>query len=168
MLDKRDGRTLIITEKVIEKRPYHHEETGITYVCNLATNASCCYSFLEKALELNSDMTFLSEISALYRKTAEMWGGDNNTNDPGSLEILGGGFNVTSETLNDPDKRSRIIAKIRDFADVIDKVVQVLLKQKNVTDGILRSEKKFTFRSAWRLLTSENTEKIPEDVFACE
>jgi hypothetical protein len=30
-LDKQDGRTLIITEKVIEKRPYHHEETEVTW-----------------------------------------------------------------------------------------------------------------------------------------
>lgn len=31
VLDKRDGRTLIITEKVIEFRPYHHEECEITW-----------------------------------------------------------------------------------------------------------------------------------------
>jgi len=30
-LDKQDGKTLIITEKVIDKRPYHHEETEITW-----------------------------------------------------------------------------------------------------------------------------------------
>ena len=31
VLDKQDGKTLIITEKVIEKRPYHNEETVITW-----------------------------------------------------------------------------------------------------------------------------------------
>ncbi|GHU79955.1 hypothetical protein FACS1894191_3980 [Clostridia bacterium] len=31
VLDKRDGRVLIITEKVIDKRPYHHEECEITW-----------------------------------------------------------------------------------------------------------------------------------------
>jgi hypothetical protein len=36
VLDKKDGKTLIITEKVIEKRPYHHEETEITWeTCDL-------------------------------------------------------------------------------------------------------------------------------------
>lgn len=31
VLDKQDDRTLIITEKVIEKRPYHNEETALTW-----------------------------------------------------------------------------------------------------------------------------------------
>ena len=31
VLDKQDGKTLIITEKVIEKRPYHHKECEITW-----------------------------------------------------------------------------------------------------------------------------------------
>lgn len=31
ILDKQDGKKLIITEKVIEKRPYHSEETAITW-----------------------------------------------------------------------------------------------------------------------------------------
>ena len=31
VLDKRDGRMLVITEKVIEQRPYHHEECEITW-----------------------------------------------------------------------------------------------------------------------------------------
>ena len=31
VLDKLDDKMLIITEKVIEKRPYHHEETEITW-----------------------------------------------------------------------------------------------------------------------------------------
>lgn len=36
VLDKQDGKTLIITEKVIEKRAYHSEETAITWeTCEL-------------------------------------------------------------------------------------------------------------------------------------
>jgi hypothetical protein len=31
VLDKQDGKTLVITEKIIEKRPYHHEECAITW-----------------------------------------------------------------------------------------------------------------------------------------
>ena len=36
VLDKQDDRVLIITEKVIEKRPYHNEESDITWeTCDL-------------------------------------------------------------------------------------------------------------------------------------
>jgi len=45
------------------------------YVCNLATNDSCCHEFLKRAQELNPD--------------------DNGKD----LEALGGGFNVTLDTL---------------------------------------------------------------------
>ena len=31
VLDKQDGKILIIAEKVIEKRPYHNEETAVTW-----------------------------------------------------------------------------------------------------------------------------------------
>lgn len=31
VIDKQEGKSLIITEKVIEKRPYHHEESEITW-----------------------------------------------------------------------------------------------------------------------------------------
>ena len=93
------------------------------YVCVLATNGSCCHGFLEKARQLNPDFGFLEEVSALYRRTAEMWGGDNSRNDGDSLEALGGGFNVTLETLQDKEKRGRIAAKIRECGDVADKVL---------------------------------------------
>ncbi|MDR0935655.1 MAG: hypothetical protein LBM98_03110 [Oscillospiraceae bacterium] len=96
------------------------------YVCVLATNGSCCHSFLEKAMELNPDMTFLSEISALYRRTAEMWGGESGNNDSDSLEVLGGGFNVTNNALSTSGNRLRIVAKIRECAEVIDEVVSLL------------------------------------------
>jgi len=36
VLDKQDGKWLIITEEVIEKRPYHHEECEITWeICDM-------------------------------------------------------------------------------------------------------------------------------------
>ncbi len=38
VLDKRDDKMLIITEKVIKKLPYHHEETEITWeTCDMRT-----------------------------------------------------------------------------------------------------------------------------------
>ncbi len=57
---------------------------------------------------------------------AQMWGGDNTRNDEDSLEALGGGFNVTLETLQDKEKRGKIAAKIREFAAVTDEIVRVL------------------------------------------
>jgi len=98
------------------------------YVCVLATNGSCCHEFLKRARELNPDFGFLEEISALYRRTAEMWGGDNNQNDPDSLEALSGGFNITLEALQNKEKRSRIVAKIREFANITDEILAVLKK----------------------------------------
>jgi len=100
------------------------------YVCVLATNGSCCHGFLEKARELNPDMGFLEEVSRLYRRTAEMWGQNNDRNDEDSLEALGGGFNVTLEALQDKEKRGKIAAKIREFADVTEEILRV------VNDGL--------------------------------
>ncbi len=96
------------------------------YVCVLATNGSCCHEFLKRTWELNQDMGYLEEISALYRRTAQIWGGDRMQNDADNLEVLGGGFNVTLEALQNQEKRSIIAAKIREAAVCIDRVVQIL------------------------------------------
>lgn len=95
------------------------EEWGMytNFVCVLATNGSCCFGFLDKALELNPDMVFLKEISDLYHRTGAMWG---------ELEEMGGGFNITLETLQDREKRGKIAAKLRDFGKVVDDIVRVL------------------------------------------
>lgn len=92
------------------------------YVCALATNGSCCYSFLERAQKLNPDMTFLGEVSRLYRRCGDMWENDNGED----LEAIGGGFNVTLEVLQDKRRRKKIVAKLREFANVTDEIVQVL------------------------------------------
>lgn len=92
-----------------------------TYVCNGATNASCCYGFLDKAMELNPDFSFLNEVCKQYRKMADMWNQDTE-----SLEALGGGFNVTLEVLQDKAKRGKIADKLREFADCVDEIVRVL------------------------------------------
>lgn len=97
-----------------------------TYVCNAATNGSCCHVFLERAQELNPDMKFIEDISRLYRRTAEMWGGDNDHNDTDSLEALGGGFNITLAVLQDKEKHSKIVIKLREFAKCIDEIVRII------------------------------------------
>ena len=92
------------------------------YVCGLATNASCSFKFLEDAMKLNSDMGFLEEVRRLYLRCGEMWNHDNGED----LEAIGGGFNVTLEALQKEEQRKRIAAKLREFAEVNDEIVQVL------------------------------------------
>jgi hypothetical protein len=58
----------------------------------------------------------------LYKQTGRLWN-DQNGED---LEAIGGGFNVTLGVLQDREKRDRIVAKILDFADCMDKVLAIL------------------------------------------
>ena len=92
------------------------------YVCCLATNSGGSKGFLEKALDLNPDMTFIQDIIALYAQTGRYWNGDNGTD----LEALGGGFNVTLENLQDKVKRKQIADKLRNFAGCIDEIAAVI------------------------------------------
>ena len=87
------------------------------YICVLATNSGCSNNFINKALELNPDMIYLSEIKSCYNKTSTIWS---------DLEALGGGFNVTLEVLQDKEKRPKIANKIREAADYMDEVVRIL------------------------------------------
>jgi len=110
------------------------------YVCVLATNSSCCFGFLEKAMELNPDMAWLKELYKLYRLQGALWTRhDGNAEETRfrkeyekrhgkitTLEKLGGGFNISHKTLSNPKKRAKIVAKIREFADVTDEVLRVL------------------------------------------
>ncbi len=96
------------------------------YVCNLATNSSCCHGFLDKALQLNPDLKFIEEIHHLYEKMRRMW----NEQSGEDLEAIGGGFNITLSALQDKNQRSRIAAKLYEFADIADKVVAA------VNDGL--------------------------------
>ncbi|NLG88499.1 MAG: MerR family transcriptional regulator [Clostridiaceae bacterium] len=88
------------------------------YVCNLATNGSCCHSFLDRALLLNPDLKFIEEIRRLYEQMRRMWNEQNGED----LEAIGGGFNITLNALQDKNRRSRIAAKLREFAETADKI----------------------------------------------
>lgn len=92
------------------------------YVCNLATNSSCCQEFLDRALKLNPDLTFINEIRSLYEKMRHMW----NEQDGEDLEAIGGGFNITLEALQNQQKRRKIAAKIREFAECTDKIINAI------------------------------------------
>lgn len=93
-----------------------------SYVCGLATNASCSFKFLEDAMKLNADMAFLHKVGELYLRCERMWNNDNGED----LEAIGGGFNVTLEVLQDKQRRKKIVAKLREFADVTEEIVRVL------------------------------------------
>lgn len=94
--------------------------TNFVYV--LATNGCCCHDFLRRANELNPDMTYLENISLLYKRTADIWHDDG----PNDLEALGGGFNITLEVLQTPERREKIAARIRECGDIIEEVVKIL------------------------------------------
>lgn len=93
-----------------------------SFVCALATNASCCYDFLNKAFELNPDLTFIEDIVKEYKQMGRMW----ENEDGKDLEALGGGFNVTLEALQDKVKRSAIAEKLKLFAQCVDRVVDAI------------------------------------------
>lgn len=111
-------------------KPEEFDNWGLytVYVCCLATNSGGCKSFLEKALSLNPDMTFINDIISLYAQTGRYWNNDNGMD----LEALGGGFNVTLEALQDKIKRKKIADKLRDFADCIDGVMAVIEQLRGV------------------------------------
>lgn len=92
------------------------------YVCNLATNSSCCHGFLDKALELNPDLEFIREIHDLYHHMRRMWNEQNGED----LEALGGGFNITLAALQDGNRRGRVAAKICEFAEAVAKVIALI------------------------------------------
>ena len=96
----------------------------VNFVFALATNGCCCPNFLRRANELNPDMTYLYDISLLYKRTADIWHNDGEND----LEALGGGFNITLETLQTPERREKIAARIRECGDIIDEVVKILNK----------------------------------------
>ena len=122
---KYDDPALLRDEESGESRAWW---SYTNYVCALATNGSCCFSFLEKAMELNPDMAWLNEVSALYKKMGNMWLKDRRC-----LEKLDGGFNIKYETLQKPRKRAKIAAKIREFAACVDEVLAVL--DRNTPEG---------------------------------
>ncbi|MEA4889022.1 MAG: MerR family transcriptional regulator [Clostridiaceae bacterium] len=92
------------------------------YVCNLATNSSCCHEFFTRAQKLNPDFTFLEDVDKLYQQMSFLWNNQNGED----LEAIGGGFNITLDALQDQAKRDKIVAKILEFASCMDRVVQIL------------------------------------------
>ncbi len=89
------------------------------YVCCLATNGSC-RAFLERAYEKNPDLTFLADVIGEYALQARLW------SEPGGLESLGGGFNVTLGVLQDAQKRAAVAAIIRACADSAQRVLEAV------------------------------------------
>lgn len=94
------------------------------YVCVLASNGSCYRPFLEKALSLNPDMGYLIRMGELLGQLELFWGGD--APGKGSLEDIGGGFNITLETLQSPEKRALIAGKLRECAALADELLNLL------------------------------------------
>jgi len=92
------------------------------YVCNLATNSCCCQSFLKRALQLHPDLKFIEDVHQLYDQTHRLWKKQKGED----LEAIGGAFNITLAALQNPEQRSRIAAKLREFTEVYDQIAAVL------------------------------------------
>ncbi|MCL2674507.1 MAG: hypothetical protein FWE92_04165, partial [Defluviitaleaceae bacterium] len=119
-----DAQTLALAQahdesgkRLAKSEEFDHWGHYANNICVLFTNGCCCHDFLKRARKLNPDMKYLKEISKLYKQIHKK--GDE-------LESLGGGFNVTLETLQDKEKRAKIAAKIRECAGVMDEVLRVL------------------------------------------
>lgn len=115
--DIENGKFDHMTEEEFDEWPCY-----TNYVCVLATNSGGCHGFLNRAKELNPDLDWLDKVVELYRRTGYMWNDDNGED----LEAIGGGFNITLATLQDPGRRGRIAAKLREFAQIYDEIVRVL------------------------------------------
>jgi hypothetical protein len=113
----------------------------VAYVLTMSTNSGGSQEFLEKAQELNPDLTFLEEVRKQYRITNYLWNGgyyvkDVHTPDEReemverfgdyNLESLGGAWSVTLENMQDKEKCTLIAKQIRRFADCMDEVVRIL------------------------------------------
>ncbi len=90
--------------------------------CTLATNGSCAPGMLKKTMELNPDMMWLEDVIKLYERQVQIWMNDNGRD----LEAIGGGFNVTLEALQDPEKRMRIAARYKECGANADKVAEII------------------------------------------
>lgn len=118
-----------IDEGFFEKvKPEKFDDWGMytVYVCCLATNSSVSKGFLEKTMELNPDLTFISHIISMYEQMGTYWNNDSGTD----LEALGGGFNVTLDALQNGERRKKIVEKLRKFADCMDEVISTVQRFK--------------------------------------
>lgn len=110
----------------IKPEEFDLQSMYVNFVFALAANGSRCADFLRRAKEFNPDMTYLDDIMLLYKRTADIWHNDGGND----LEALGGGFNITLEALQKPERREKIAARIRECGDIIDEVVRILNENK--------------------------------------
>lgn len=92
------------------------------YICNLSTNAGGSRNFLARAYRLNRDLAFIPDVIKTYHRA----GSDR----PGGLwfelERLGGGFNVTLETLEDTKARKAIVAVVSEIGACMERVCRLI------------------------------------------
>lgn len=96
------------------------------FICDLATNASCCYEFYDKALAPNPDLAFIEAVKEECRKMSALWEGE------GGLESLGAGLNATLEALQDKDTCRAIAAILRECARCVDNVADIITNRRTI------------------------------------
>jgi len=94
------------------------------YICNMATNSGGSLAFLDQVEKSHPQYTdMINKIAKQYTNTGNGEGGLWKV-----LEDLGGGFNVTQEALCDKENRTKIVVNIREAADCMDEILQILRK----------------------------------------
>lgn len=88
------------------------------YVCNLATNIYSKRHTIDRAIRLNPDLAPLAPL--LAREYQALDGLEQE------LQAAGGGFNVTYETLQNPDRCREIARILRKFPPVFDRICSLL------------------------------------------
>jgi len=119
-------------------------DTYTVYTCNLATNSGGCQGFLQKAMELNPDLAFLTEVGRQYRLTNFLWNkGEWRKNmltrrerrayirryGRTNLEGLKLGIhNFSEKAFFNRRKRAKAAAILRKMAGCIDEAVRIIEK----------------------------------------
>ncbi len=91
-----------------------------TYICIAGTNG-CSRGYIKKALELNPDMVFINKLAPIFERQQMLFE---------SMLSIGGGFEITKETLRNQELKLPIIAKIREFSKCCDEIMDVFASQK--------------------------------------
>lgn len=112
--DIENGRFDYITDEQFDAWGNHS-----VYVCNYSTNMACT-NFLERAVEINPEMTFINEIIDIYKNKQEKILKE--------MQAVEGDFNVTLAVLKDKDKRKKIADTIRKFAKSYDEIYEIVSK----------------------------------------
>lgn len=105
-------------------QPEHFDawDYHVSNICNMATNGSCAHEVLKRVKHYWPEWGFLDALGQCFKRTEQLWNRDRGQD----LEALGGGFNVTLEALQHPERRKRIAERIREAGAQMELVQQII------------------------------------------